>query len=190
MSHGDTPAFARVTELLLGWRLLQVDCCAVLAAFRGDGLHRGSQCRIRRPSSNLDSNDPPPPRGLAGACQTEGEESDHRCCGGLPLRRLRRHLPLAGEDRELSARSSDRDPASAANPRISPAAYTQPRRIQVELPRNPPEPAFETRRKSRQSPKIPLRPRSTVIDVDHYRGTFTVSFEARPGRDDGRFPGW
>ncbi|PZO72444.1 MAG: hypothetical protein DI640_12800 [Sphingomonas taxi] len=33
-----------------------------------------------------------------GACQTEGEVRGNLCCVALPLRRLRRHLPLAGED--------------------------------------------------------------------------------------------
>ncbi|RZL79857.1 MAG: hypothetical protein EOP66_06910 [Sphingomonas sp.] len=41
---------------------------------------------------------------VAGACQTEGGGKGNRCCVFLPLRHLRCHLPLAGEDRKSAAK--------------------------------------------------------------------------------------
>ena len=91
------------------------------------------------PASRLDRADPPPTPPFQGG----------------------RALSF-GDGRWLSPSAGQRRPQG--HPRISPTLIALCPPIESDLHANPLEAMSETRRKSRKSPKIPLRPRMAMID--------------------------
>ena len=101
-----------------GWRLRPgLPCPGLLPELRGDPRDRPDFSRFgRRGESRRETRDnklrfwnsidPPPPGGGGRRLPDGGGGKGSRCSGVLPLRRLRRHLPLAGEDRGASYAAS------------------------------------------------------------------------------------